>query len=194
MQRLQRIAPPQVFVVLLMTALVSIVIFAISEMTSGRINQNRRDVQHVTQALEQLALVREGVLGAESAQRGYLLVGWENHLANFESSSTTAQNAISELASMTGDDLEFRARVEALREHVMAKLDELKLSVYTAREGNRERALAPLLSGSGLALMRSIERSANELEPMLEAESRRRTAALARSGCSSASGWGLWCC
>lgn len=178
LQRLLRIAPPQVFLVLLMTAVVSIVIFAVSEATSGRISANRAEVRQANMALDQLALVRRGILAAESTQRGYLLMGTDAYLANFEASTTLAQNAVGELASLAGDDLEWRARVEALREHVMARLDELKLSVHMAREGERERALAAMSTGSGLAMMSRIERTAGELEPMLRNEYRRRVAAL----------------
>lgn len=177
-QRLLRIAPPQVFVVLLMTAIVSVVIFAVSETTSSRITAIRSQVRDTYEAMQQAALVRQGVLGAESAQRGYLLVGSSAYLGTFESSSSMAQNALSALAPLAGDDLEVRARVESLREHVMAKIDELKFTVRLLREGNRERALAEVASGQGLALMRTIERSLDELEPILRAEGQRRTESL----------------
>ncbi|MGE5115824.1 MAG: CHASE3 domain-containing protein, partial [Betaproteobacteria bacterium] len=125
LQRLLRVAPPQVFLVLLMTAVVSVVIFGVSEMTAGRIQETRTEVNTVRRALAQVSLVRAGIAQAESAQRGYLLMGSPRYLRPLDSAVTLTQNAVSELAALSSDQLEWRARTEALREVVVKKLDEL---------------------------------------------------------------------
>src|SRR5947208_6945965 len=60
-QRLLRVAPPQVFLVLMMTAVVSVVIFGVSEMTAGRIQETRTEVATVRKALGVLEVVRAGL-------------------------------------------------------------------------------------------------------------------------------------
>ena len=174
LQRLLRVAPPQVFLVLLMTAVVSVIIFGVSEMTAGRIQETRTEVTVVRRALAQLSLVRAGISQAESAQRGYLLVGNERYLRPLEAAVTTTQNAISELAALSSDQLEWRARTEALREVVARKLDELRLTVNMAANGETERALAQVRTGTGLRDMETIQQRLNELEPLLSAEIERR--------------------
>jgi signal transduction histidine kinase len=173
-QRLLRVAPPQVFLVLMMTAVVSVVIFGVSEMTAGRIQETRVQVASARKALAELSLVRAGIAEAESSQRGYLLVGEQRYLEPFESAVTLTQNGISELAALTGDQLEWRARTEALREGVAKKLDELRLTVAMATSGEMERARAQVRTGSGVQATETITKRMNELEPLLVAEIRRR--------------------
>jgi signal transduction histidine kinase len=174
LQRLLRVAPPQVFLVLLMTAVVSVVIFGVSEMTAGRIQQTRLEVSAVRNALTQISLVRAGIAQAESSQRGYLLTGDERYLRPLDAAVATAQNGISELAAATGEQLEWRARTDSLRGLVAKKLDEVRLTVNMAAHGESERALAQVRAGSGLQAMEAIQQRLNEFEPLLEAEIRRR--------------------
>ncbi len=180
LQRLLRIAPPQVFAVLLMTAMVSIVILIVSEATASRIERSRSAVASVETALDRLALVRTGIANAESNQRGYLLTGSGAYLPPFEAASSLTQNAIGDLASLTGDDLEWRGRVAALREHVTARLDQLKFGVMTLQRDGPGAALDYVRGGQGSDLMGQITRTADGLEPALRAELGRREALLDR--------------
>ena len=174
LQRLLRVAPPQVFLVLMMTAVVSVVIFGVSEMTAGRIQQTRIEVGTVRNALTQISLVRAGIAQAESSQRGYLLTGDERYLRPLDAAVATAQNGISELATATGEQLEWRARTDSLRGLVAKKLDEVRLTVSMAAHGESERALAQVRAGSGLQAMEAIQQRLNEFEPLLTAEVQRR--------------------
>jgi signal transduction histidine kinase len=158
----------------MMTAVVSVVIFGVSEMTAGRIQETRTEGATVRKALDQLAPVRAGIAEAESSQRGYLLVGEERYLKPFEAAVAMTQNAISELAAVAGDQLEWRARTESLREAVAKKLHELRLTVSRATNGEMERARAQVRTGSGVQAMETIQKRLNELEPLLGAEIRRR--------------------
>jgi signal transduction histidine kinase len=143
-------------------------------MTAGRIQETRVQVASARKALAELSLVRAGIAEAESSQRGYLLVGEQRYLEPFESAVTLTQNGISELAALTGDQLEWRARTEALREGVAKKLDELRLTVAMATSGEMERARAQVRTGSGVQATETITKRMNELEPLLVAEIRRR--------------------
>ena len=174
LQRLLRVAPPQVFLVLMMTAVISVVIFGVSEMTAGRIQQTRVAAASVRNALTQLGLVRAGIAQAESSQRGYLLLGDERTLKPLDAAVTTTQNAISELAALACDQLEWRARTDSLRELLGRQLDEIKLTVNMAAHGEAERALTQLRNGKGAQTMEAIRQRLDELEPMLAAEVGRR--------------------
>jgi signal transduction histidine kinase len=178
LQRLLRVAPPQVFLALLMTAVVSAFVFAVSELTAGRIAETRAAVRHVSLALTHLSVVRNGLLQAESSQRGYLVTGTQRHLEPFDAAVTSTQTSLSELAGLAGDELEWRGRVEALRTAVDQRMDQLKQTLFLARNGDTQQAQAQLRSAERLTLMESIMQRLDELEGVLTAEIDRRNQAL----------------
>lgn len=172
--RLMRAAPPQVLLALLLTAVVSVVIFAVSELAAGRISQTRADVNQVRKALTQLALLRTGLAQAEASQRGYLIGANNRYLLPFNAAIRTVQTSLVELATVSGDNLEWRGRTEALRTLVEQKEDELKLTVFMGVQGDTEKAIAKLTDGTGIALMEGITQRLDELESVLSEEIDRR--------------------
>ena len=179
--RLLHAVPPQVLLALLLTAVVSVVIFAISEYSSGRIAQTRADVSQARRAAAQVAALRNGLLQAESAQRGFLLAGSEQYLKPFNAAIEHSRTSLVELATVSGDNLEWRGRVEALRPLVEQKEDEMKLTVLMAQQGERERAYAKIASGEGIALMEGISERLTGFDAVLAAEVNRREAVLDES-------------
>jgi signal transduction histidine kinase len=180
-RRLLHAVPPQVLVALLLTAVVSVVILAISEYSSGRIAQTRADVVQARRAATQVAALRNGLLQAESAQRGYLLAGSEQYLRPFNTAIEASRTSLVELATVSGDNLEWRGRAEALRPLVERKENEMRLTVLAAQQGERERAYEKIASGEGIALMEGISQRLAEFDGVLAAEVERREAVLDES-------------
>jgi signal transduction histidine kinase len=178
--RLLRAAPPQVLLALLLTAVVSVVIFAVSEVAAGRISQTRDDVNQVRKALTQLELTRNGLVQAEASQRGYLLTGSNRYLKPFNAAIQTAQTALVELATVSGDNLEWRGRTQALRALVEQKEDDLKLSLFMIERGEPEKAIAKMREGDGLVLMEGITQRLEEFYAVLNDEIVRRQEVLDR--------------
>ena len=172
--RLMRAAPPQVLLALLLTAVVSVVILAVSEVAAGRISQTRDDVAQVRKALTQLELVRNGLVQAEASQRGYLLTGSNGYLKPFNASLQSAQTALVELATVSGDNLEWRGRAQALRMLVEQKEDDLKLSLFMIERGEPEKAIAKMREGEGLTVMEGIMKRLEEFHAVLDDEIVRR--------------------
>jgi signal transduction histidine kinase len=172
--RLLRAAPPQVLLALLLTAVVSVVILAVSEVAAGRIVQTRDDVNQVRKALTQLELLRNGLVQAESSQRGYLLTGSNRYLKPFNAAIRSAQTALVELATVSGDNLEWRGRAQALRTLVEQKEDDLKLSLFMIERGEPEKAIAKMREGEGVALMEAITHRLDEFLTVLNDEIVRR--------------------
>lgn len=180
-RRLLHAVPPQVLVALLLTAVVSVVILAISEYSSERIAQTRADVVQARRAATQVAALRNGLLQAESAQRGYLLAGSEQYLKPFTTAIEASRTSLVELATVSGDNLEWRGRAEALRPLVEQKENEMRLTVLTAQQGERERAYEKIASGEGVVLMEGIAQRLAEFDAVLAAEVNRREAVLDES-------------
>jgi signal transduction histidine kinase len=172
--RLLRAAPPQVLLALLLTAVVSVVIFAVSEVAAGRISQTRDDVNQVRKVLTQLELVRIGLVQAESSQRGYLLTGSNRYLKPFNAALQSAQTALVELSTVSGDNLEWRGRAQGLRTLVEKREDDLKLSLFMIERGEPEKAIAKMREGEGLELMEAITHRLDEFHAVLNHEIGRR--------------------
>jgi len=82
--------PPKVLLVLLLTALVSAVVFGVSELAAGRVNEIRAEAMRLRQIAIQIVAIREATLHAESAQRGYLLTMDRRYLEPFKAKATQA--------------------------------------------------------------------------------------------------------
>lgn len=176
--RLLRIAPPHIVLTLVMTAVVWGFVLAVSESGARKVQAARGQIMQVRAALTQLSVARAAIAQVESIERGYLLTGNPRELQDYDHAVGQAQNAISELAGLSGDQLEWRARIESLRAHVVRKIDETKFATMLARDGHAEQAIDTLRASGDAVPMRAITQRMDELETELGAEIRRRQAVL----------------
>lgn len=102
------------------------------------------------------ATLRAELRRAESGQRGYLLVGAERYLRDYEEAQGKIRPVADQLAEMMQDAPRRRAWIEAIRPLVEAKLQQMAQVVTAARAGERELALALVLTDRGLSLMQDI--------------------------------------
>ena len=79
-----------------------------------------------------------------------------------------------ELATVSGDNLEWRGRTQALRALAEQKEDDLKLSLFMIERGEPEKAIAKMRDGEGLALMEGITQRHDEFYAVLNQEIVRR--------------------
>jgi signal transduction histidine kinase len=81
---------------------------------------------------------------------------------------------------VSGDNLEWRGRAQALRVLVEKREDDLKLSLFMIERGEPEKAIAKMREGEGLVLMEAITQRLDEFYTVLNDEIVRRQEVLDR--------------
>jgi CHASE3 domain sensor protein len=79
--------------------------------------------------LQQIARVKQLVTEAESGQRGYLITGDGRYLRPYDRALQAIPPALERLRTMTGDNPNQQAELDALEPLIAAKLEELRLTV-----------------------------------------------------------------
>ncbi|UUX96042.1 CHASE3 domain-containing protein [Aquabacterium sp. J223] len=172
--------PPRVLLILLLTALISVIVLGISELAFLEIESAGSAERQTTEARQQLEAMRQAMSQAESAQRGYLITADERYLQPF-------QGAIDRLRRSRADLLRLAALLPSLREPLQQmaplideKLDELALTVHYSQQGNRIDAIQIVVSNRGVTLMEEIEKQGQRLRDELDRLAQARAADLHR--------------
>lgn len=97
--------------------------------------------------------LRNGLLSAETSQRGFLYSGNEVYLAPFDSANAAARREASELEQALEAFPEFRPMVEQLSGIVGAKIAEMEEAIALKRAGRDDEAMDHFLTNRGKALM-----------------------------------------
>ncbi|MBX3280783.1 MAG: CHASE3 domain-containing protein [Acidobacteria bacterium] len=97
--------------------------------------------------------LRNGLLAAESSQRGYLYSGNEVYLAPFDSSKALSQREAEELNEALVDFPDLQAMGLQLSTLVQAKVADMEETIALKREGRDEEALDLFLTNRGKLLM-----------------------------------------
>lgn len=156
--------PPKVLLALGLTALVSIIVLAVSEFSAARVNQARADAARLRNTVTAIAVIRDSVVRAESAQRGFMLTQDPRYLKPFNEAAESAQRGFVDVAALTQGHAEPSLRAQTLVKLATQKLDEMRLTVTYEEQGRRERALTMLGSGLGLQIMEQLVRVADGFE------------------------------
>jgi signal transduction histidine kinase/ActR/RegA family two-component response regulator len=118
---------------------------------------NRRNAQNTANLLAALK-------DAETGQRGFLLTGRGSYLAPYNQAITDAPEALHLLAAATTGKPDQAARVEALKPLIQDKLAELQRTIDLYRSGNKDGALALVLTDEGKNAMDRIRQICAEVE------------------------------
>lgn len=172
--------PPRVLLALALTALVSVLVFAVSELAFSEISTNRIEGRRAVQSQAYVLRVREQLLAAESSQRGYLITQEDRYLAPYDKAVGAARSAQSSLLSTLGDQSPLRKDAVQLGALVEEKLDELNVTLHMARDRQPGMALATLHTDVGLNLMEKITQTSRKLDEELGKQTKSRTEALTR--------------
>ncbi len=172
--------PPRVLLALVLTAVVSVLVFAVSELAYSDISDNRIESQRAAQAQAYVLRVREQVLAAESSQRGYLITQEDRYLAPYDKAVSAARSAQSSLLSTLGDQSPLRKDAVQLGTLLEQKLDELNVSLHMARDRQPGMALATLHTDVGLHLMAQIAMTSRKLDDELGRQFTGRSETLTR--------------
>ncbi len=120
---------------------------------SQRAQQYTFDVDSIRALRVSAVELRNGLLTAESSQRGFLFSGNEIYLAPFDSAKLTARRQAVALQEDVARYPQFQTMVNELARLVDAKIMEMEEAVALKRQGRDEDALDLFFSNRGKALM-----------------------------------------
>lgn len=113
-------------------------------------------LQHTHEVKEELNAVLGLLVGAETAQRGYLLTGDPSYLQPYGAARTEIGGHLSRLADLTKDDPTQQARVSELRGLEQEKLAEMEQTIRLRDQGRDQEALRVVVSGTGKQQMEKL--------------------------------------
>lgn len=157
-------APPQVLLALLMTAVVSVVVLAVSEVAAGRVNEIRTQALELRERATHVSELRQALIQAESAQRGYLLTQDQRYLQPLKDAAARADKAAVSLQASTLSDRAALQRSVDIIALGNRKLDETRVTVTQAEQGRLDLAMAMLKAGFGIQLMEDLVARCNAFE------------------------------
>jgi signal transduction histidine kinase len=156
--------PLTLLLALAMTAIVSVIVLGVSELTASRVSQIRMEAERVHAIAASIATMREALGHAESSQRGYLLMQDRRYLEPFNEAMARAQKNFVDLTALTQGDSLASERARALVAVATSKLDEMRLTVSTEEQGRHEQAMTLMRAGYGIQLMEDLVAQANAFE------------------------------
>lgn len=130
-----------------------IVIVGATLWLARKAQQNTDDVATIRKLRVSAVELRNGLLAAESAQRGFLFSGNEIYLAPFEGANTEARKQAANLESDLASDPQMQPITAQLGSLVDAKIAEMTRTVELKRGGQDADALDLFLTNRGKALM-----------------------------------------
>jgi PAS domain S-box-containing protein len=120
-------------------------------------------VQHSRELLREIEHVLSSVKDAETSQRGFVLTGNTEYLAEYNGATAALPSQISELRSSVADEPSERTRVATLEGLVSEKLSELQETVTLRRTEGFKAALAVVDTNRGKHAMDDIRKIGEDL-------------------------------
>ena len=115
-------------------------------------------VSHTHQVLKEIEKVRAGMMGLESSQRGYLILGDEQLLAPREQIKTDIRQSIDSLRSLTADNSHQRPRLDQLEPLIVQRTAFGEQTIVVRRQQGFPAAQQMLATRTGIALSADIDR------------------------------------
>ena len=115
------------------------------------------------EVLDAVTVLFSTMKDAETGQRGYLLSQDIAYLEPYEHALQEIMDKLGTLKHLLGDNPEQSARIPALEDAIVKKLDELKHTVEMEKAGQHSAAIAAVDTDQGLHLMADIRRRIDEI-------------------------------
>ena len=154
----------------------------VSLWTAGVLSEQTAAVEHTREVRRALDRTERGIVDAVTAQRGYLLTGDTDFVADVEMAAAATAETYQSLRELIRDNPDQLARLEATRPLIDERLEITHQIVRDAREGRFTQALAVLRSGRGAVLLELIQAEFYEIDQVEQAllAERQRSASRAR--------------
>ena len=137
-------------------------------------------VQHTITVQAQLETIRTRLLGAESAQRGYLITGGQGELDQFHARAAEVMVPIDAVRMLTRDNPSQQRRIAEVERLARGRLEHLEATVRLRASGEQDAAIERIRRGDGKLLtvevLRLTEEGIAEEARLLEARNRTASA------------------
>jgi PAS domain S-box-containing protein len=160
------------------------VVGALSYVNAQREQTEREWVSHTYQVLEHIDAVANDVAGAESGQRGYLLIGDTFELQRYEEETKDVATRIAALSQLTTDNPNQQRNINWLNQAVQAKLTDMQAALKVRKELGLQAAIEAVQKGTGQQLTAQVRDRVNATraeEQRLLQERRARTKTASRN-------------
>ena len=159
----QALLPARLWLPLLVAAVVSVVILAVTELSHRAFMGAQAGIGHGLTLRAKLLQLEKTLVEAETSQRGYLLSRKTLYLEPFQRSIEAIRPLQRELLDLSYQDKAVRDRLTELSELIALKLSSMERTIKAANAEEFERTLAVLESDEGRQLMEKIRVSFEEL-------------------------------
>jgi methyl-accepting chemotaxis protein len=118
---------------------------------------------HSYQVLENLERVLSTLEGAETGQRGYIIVGEDRYLEPYQTGISAVNQAIQSLRELTADNPTQQQRLNVLEPLIVAKLAELKETIDLRKDKGFDAAVKVVRTDKGKKTMDDIRKVIAEM-------------------------------
>jgi signal transduction histidine kinase len=143
-------------VTFMLAALAAVALLLLSQGTYWQSAATLDRIGTLQVARNSLRELRDGVLNAESGQRGYLLTGRKEYLEQYADGVKLVDASLKELNRHYRDEPDRKSVVDKLQALTSAKLSELSLTLRLHEEGRDEAALEMVKTHIGMEQMQAI--------------------------------------
>jgi CheY-like chemotaxis protein/CHASE3 domain sensor protein len=163
--RISRLPLPPKTLIGFGSAVAAVVVIALLSYVS--LQATTESAQSLTQSVEvlgQLEGLLSGLKDAETGQRGYLLTGKESYLEPYTNAKTALPAEFKALRTVLVTRPEQARRLVALEEIANLKIAELQSTIDAHQSGDRDKAMAIVLTDAGKTYMDRIRAAVGEME------------------------------
>ncbi|MEJ8854283.1 CHASE3 domain-containing protein [Variovorax robiniae] len=157
------VAFPRIALGLALAALAALVLIGINEAGYRESNRALEDIGEAQRARLALNELLQGVVDAETGQRGYLLTGEARYREPYDKAVTEIGGNLARLRVLYAARPDELARTERLADHVARKLAEMDVSIRLRERGSEDAWKFVLTTDVGREEMNAIRAEANEL-------------------------------
>ncbi len=117
------------------------------------LNRNAKSVTHTHEVIKGLDQILSLMKDAETGQRGYLLTGELIYLQPYNAALLNLEESVSQIESLTRDNLAQQTRLPLVKTHIATKLRELEESIALRRAQGFDAALELMKTDVGQGAM-----------------------------------------
>jgi PAS domain S-box-containing protein len=152
---------------------------------SLQFRENRRQVSHTRDVLDELQKFRSSLREVESSERGYVLTADPGYLRTYDSSVDDAGQTLDRIQILTQDNPKQQASIGEMRPHLLAEIQKLASTIQARREQGMEAALRKINEDSRIRerdqVRRLIEVMQNEEKELLASRTARYETSVSRN-------------
>jgi methyl-accepting chemotaxis protein len=147
-----------------MALMILVIVGGMSYRNTINLIENTNMRSHTYQVLSSLERVSTEVVNAETGQRGYVLTGRDSYVEPFKQAAKAIDAALTELRTLTADNLQQQQCLDKLRPFVAEKLAELQQTIDLRRDKGFDVAVKVVLTDQGKRAMDEIRTIIAEME------------------------------